>query len=180
MKISPSSGSAIRQKANHLRNILQNDSAGWQNYEEPRTGSYKPGTSTTHFWKVNQEGDELLGSVTHDQEGLDRFTLVHEDTSEGLESLTRYTMITTKPTASTAPIGSWLMQTGFGLALTPMVSPLGTAMISAGRWMSFKNSEPDIEIFRKRSDGNSEFAMFDANGQFIGDEPSLAQKLLFS
>ena len=181
MQIRPNNGTQIRQQAEQLRKKLETKSQEWTNTHEPSSSSYD-GVATDHFWKQNAEGDALSGWVSRKDGEIERYGVGLRDKTESGTVKTEYAMRSCPPPSWTAGVGEALTNVGFSLGMgVPGGFLIGMPLMAAGRWLTFDNSEPNLQIFSKSEDyGPAEYAVFDSKGQYLGDEVRSSQKVLFS
>lgn len=174
-------GSQIRERAQQLRTALESKTPEWSNTHDPSTNSYD-GVVTDHYWKQNAEGDQLSGFICRRDAEIERFNVGLNDKTDGGVVREEYAMRSCPPPAWTAGVGEKLTNLGFGLAAgVPGGFLIGMPLMAAGKWLTFDNSEPDLQIYSKRQDNNpTEFAVFDGKGQYVGDKVRVSQQLLFT
>ena len=173
-------GPTIREQAERFRTALQNQNSEWANSQEPKS-STRGDMVTDFFWKSNSEGDELSGNFTRTADGLKRYDVSFADRTENGIEHAEYAMRTSKPTTKAAGVGEWIKWKGFALAIgVPMLHHVGSALMTAGDWLTYDKSAPDVQIFKERTDEGSKFAVYGSDGQYLGNQVLDSQKTLFS
>jgi hypothetical protein len=173
-------GTAIRQQAEHLKAQLLNKPEGWVQAEPSSRYEDKRGV-TEHRRLQAPDGDTISGFVTTSKDGIERFNVSYVDyENEKFVKSESYEMRSVAPPAWTAPAGEALMNLGIGLAHVPGGFLLGFPMLALGRALTFSESKPDLKIYRQRQENGYEYAVFDHQGQYLGNELRPSQHLQFN